>query len=377
MLEIQKALRAGVTYEELLAKYAIKHRRHGAHPNLVLLKYHQVDSPFAEKLVRECRGIVLDEADDWKVVARAFDKFFNHGEGHAAAIDWTTARVQEKVDGSMCCIFAYKGEWHVATTGTPDGSGDVNGVGTFAEYFWKTLDWYGNPFTMFDPVDGMCFFFELAGPANRVVVVHDRPHLTLLGGRRSWDREMTIDYTSAFLSAVGCEVPAVRSFGLQSFEELAASFATMSPLAQEGYVVVDAAFNRVKVKHPGYVALHHARGGMTKKAFVEIARSGEVSEVLTAFPEFRPLLEDAQRRVDGFVAEVSADYERLKDIEVQKDFAIEAVKTKCSGALFAVRAKKASSVRAFIATMRIENLMQLLGYKAEEAAEEAKEGEEA
>lgn len=366
-----------MTYDELLAKYAIKHRRHGIHKNLVLLKYHQTESPFAEQLVRECRGIVLDEADNWEVVSRAFDKFFNHGEGHAADIDWSTARVQEKLDGSLTCVFAYKGAWHVATSGTPDAAGDVNGVGTFAEYFWKTFDEYGNPFVMpapyIEPVDGTCFFFELMGPANRVVVVHDRPHLALLGGRLSWDQEMTIDMASAFLRATGCSVPTVRSFPLQSFEEVAKTFETMSPLSQEGYVVVDAAFRRVKVKHPGYVALHHMKGGMTKKAFVQVARSGEVSEVLAAFPEFKPLLEDARSRVDAFVAEIAADYERLKDIAEQKAFAIEAVKTRCSGALFAVRAKKASSVREFVANMRIENLMQLLGYKSEEVAEEPKE----
>jgi hypothetical protein len=52
-----------------------------------------------EPIVRESRGVILDEADDWRVVARAFDKFFNYGESGADEIDWGTARVQEKVDG--------------------------------------------------------------------------------------------------------------------------------------------------------------------------------------------------------------------------------------------------------------------------------------
>ena len=90
------------------------------YPNLVLFKYDQVNSPMDNPVVQECRGIILDEADDWRVIARPFTKFYNYGEPNAASIDWTTARVQEKVDGSLCAFYHYKGDWHVATTGTPD-----------------------------------------------------------------------------------------------------------------------------------------------------------------------------------------------------------------------------------------------------------------
>ena len=38
-------------------------------------------------IVQQARGIILDEAKDWKVVARPYDKFFNLGEGNAAPID--------------------------------------------------------------------------------------------------------------------------------------------------------------------------------------------------------------------------------------------------------------------------------------------------
>jgi hypothetical protein len=356
-LAIQAALRSGVTFEHLAEQYGIRARRHRHIEPLISFKYDQIASPFAEQIVRECRGIVLDESDDWRVVSRSFDKFFNHGEGHAAEIDWSTARVQEKADGSLCTVYWYGDAWHVATTGTPDGEGNVNATGaTFAEYFWATFRQWGHGVPPETPRN-LCFLFELMGPANRIVVVHPEPHLVLLAVRC---RE-TGDFLNEREWAPRLGAKAIRSFPLGSVEEIAESFASISPLSQEGYVVVDGTYNRIKIKHPGYVALHHAKDGLTEKAFIEIARSGETCEVITAFPEYAPLLESARDRVGAFVASLEADYAELRDIEGQKDFALKAVKTRCSSALFAVRSKKAESIRAFVRDMQIDKLAEYLG----------------
>ena len=64
---------------------------------LVMFKYSQFDSDFMNPLVRECRGIILDE-DTFDVVSYAFDKFGNYGEPYCPEIDWKTARVGEKLD---------------------------------------------------------------------------------------------------------------------------------------------------------------------------------------------------------------------------------------------------------------------------------------
>ncbi len=61
----------------------------------------------------------------------------------------------------------------------------------------------------------------------------------------------------------------------------------MSPLEQQGYVVVVAAWNRVKVKHPGHVALHFAGGlaGLRQlRVLADIACKVEAAEVVASFP---------------------------------------------------------------------------------------------
>ena len=120
--------------EALAETYAVKVVRHKTNPNLILFKYNQIASDMNLPIVQECQGVILDEADDWRVVGRAYSKFINYGEPNAAEIDWVTARVQEKVDGSLCMAFEYKGSWHVATTGSPDAGGPVgdNSEMTFA-----------------------------------------------------------------------------------------------------------------------------------------------------------------------------------------------------------------------------------------------------
>lgn len=357
-LHVQEYLRSGGTLESLTATLGINVKRHGKYPNLVLLKYNQIESPMANPIVQECRGIILDSDNNWNVVFHGMNKFFNYGEGHAAAIDWATARFQEKVDGSLMGLYFYNGAWEICSSGTPDASGDVNASGkTFRQYFQETLGDRFNSEAV--GVTDFNYWTELTGPANRVVVPHSTSGVTLLGARNvHTGKEVRPCEVSHFFPGV----PLAKEFPLRTIEDLMGTFSTMSPLQQEGYVVVDDNFNRIKVKHPGYVALHHAKDGMTTKAFVEIARTGEVSEVIAAFPEFKPLLDDAKSRYDELLASIEADYAKHKDIVVQKDFALAVKDSRCSAACFQLRAGRVKTMREFLAKCHIDIMMRMLGY---------------
>lgn len=155
------------------------------------------------------------------------------------------------------------------------------------------------------------------------------------------------------------KISPVRSFSLSNVEEIVSSFESISPVSQEGYIVVDKHLNRVKIKHPGYVALHHAKDGMGPKAFAEIARTGEVSEVIAAFPEFGAMLDDARAKYTSFVERCQAEYDRIKHIPVQKDFALEALKTPYSAAMFHMR--KGKELRELAKSVTIDTFMQWTG----------------
>lgn len=362
----QLVLRNGTTLEELSRTYNIKVSRHKAHPNLVQLKYDQIESPMGVPLVQQCRGIILDEADNWKCIARPMDKFFNHGEGHAATINWDNARVQEKLDGSLIILYYYKGNWEVATSGTPDASGSVYGYDfTFRELFWRV--WNGAGYRTDYLYPECTYMYELMTPYNRIVVPHKTNKIRLLAMRipETGEEIPVLDDDSIISDAEWYkDLPlTVRSFPLQSMDSVLATFRDMDGLNQEGYVIVDGDFNRIKVKHPGYVALHHLRSSFSPKNLLEIIRTGESTEFLTYFPEWQDTFNEISSRYEDLVSTIETAYEGIKHLESQKDFAIEATKAPFSGALFSMRKGQVKTVREYLANANIKHIVEHLKLK--------------
>lgn len=366
-LNIVNTLRSGTSLEQIKKDFGIISRRHTIHPNLVLLKYDQIESDFSLEIVRECRGLILDETNDWSVVSHSFSKFFNYGEIHAAKIDWNTASIFNKYDGSLIVAYHYKRNWEIQSSGSPDAGGNVNLTAeTFKEYFLRVAKKQMAIDSLADLSlnTDYCYYFELCGPLNRIVVNHRNEFIVSLGARNiKTGQEIQLGEISGLFP----NTPVAKSFSFSSQEEVLNSLSNLPPLEQEGYVICDKLFNRIKVKSPAYLVLHHMRDGLGIKSFVEISRSGETSEVETAFPEFLPQLEDARNRVQAFILELESDFEKIKHLSSQKEFALLACGSKCSSALFSLRANKVDSIKKFVGEMRIENLIFLLGYKKETA----------
>ena len=149
--------------------------------------------------VCECRGLVLDEADDFAVLAFPFAKFFNLCERHAAstraALDWPTARVYEKIDGSLLTLYFRRrhaaggggggggGRWLVASSKLPTAAGLLPGAEagrSFAAEFWAAFAEAG---MCLPSCTGCCYMFELTTPSHTIVVPHRRRRLRCLGAR--------------------------------------------------------------------------------------------------------------------------------------------------------------------------------------------------
>jgi hypothetical protein len=125
--------------DDLVAEYKIETSVVG---DLVSLRYNQIESPMHEPIVQECRGMVV-HLPSKEILAWPYNKFHNYGDRLAAEIDWSTASVLDKADGSLMILFwnPYVDQWQVASSGNPAAAGQVNDEGfTFAELFWKTFN---------------------------------------------------------------------------------------------------------------------------------------------------------------------------------------------------------------------------------------------
>lgn len=327
---------------QLTAVCGINVKQHPKYPELYHLAYDQLESPKGHPIVRECRGLILNSADNWAVVAYPFNRFANLGESWADQIDWNTVRVQEKVDGSMLIFWFYQGQWNVSTKGSPDAGGQVGDFGfTFADLFWKVFNGYsGNLVSLLD--QKITFVFELTSIFNRVVVQHKESALTFIGAR-----DISTDNYQE-ISVVECgkyfPIPVVKEYPLTSIKEIEAAALALDPMRNEGFVVVDAQFNRVKMKSPSYVMIHHLKDGFGQRRMIRLIQLGETSEVLSYFPEYLELFEEIKTKIDFLIETIESEYEAIKHLTDRKEFALEAVKSKNSGVLFALFLGKAISV---------------------------------
>ncbi len=252
--------------EILLREYKIKSRRDG---NLVIFNY-SYDCDFANPLVAEARGIIIDAAK-CEVVCWPFRKFGNHSEYYADKIDWENAVVLEKVDGSIMKLWFDKerGEWQFSTNGMIRAE-DAEVLGNPGLSYFKIVKEAENfkdiPFSLLSK--DKTYIFELVSPLTQVIVNYPRTMLYHIGTRSNISGLETNE-------DIGIIKP--KSFPLHSLEDCIAAAVALNEggndeVEAEGYVVLDKNFNRVKVKSPDYIMMHKlkANGIPSKSECIDI-----------------------------------------------------------------------------------------------------------
>lgn len=368
--------------------------------NLIMFKYSQIDSDFNNPIVRECRGLILDEKN-FEVVCHPFNKFGNYGESYCPNIDWKSCYVTEKLDGSLIKLTRIGDDILWSTNGTIDAfkANLADQIGCIAKSFgelawWAILENYrkARGLSVSDCIDpdivngwlksiikpGYTYMFELTSPFNKVVVTWHKTELHFIGCRDNVSGQ-EIFFGDHELSKI-FDIPKI--FPLRSVDECVKAASSLDVNA-EGYVVVDKNFNRVKIKSPTYVSLHHMKnnGVLSYARGIEIVRGNELSEVLTYFPEFKPHLEKIQSDYNNFITKVKESAvaldKWLKDngyadrpwlVETggvnRKDAAIWIQKNfKFPGLGFMLLDKKVNSVEEWAKNVTAKDLVKILGYK--------------
>jgi hypothetical protein len=357
-----------IALEKLKTAFGIDYKWHTVYPSLVLLKYNQLECSFTNPEVCECRGLILDSAEDWRVVAYPFNKFQNESHPLADKIDWKTARVQEKLDGSIISIYYYfkAREWQISTSGCPDGFNQIDDSGiTFRDLVLDCLDKQGLQRQYWDPY--FTYIFELTSPLNRVVVDHKEAKLTLIGVRSNVNfcEIATNDLERLRLCFNNNLPPIVQEYSLSDLDSCLKAAEKLNPLEHEGYVVVDADFNRVKIKSPAYVAIHHIKDSCSLSKMALVVRNGEYEEFLIAldsYPMHKARFLEIVERYKTLINTCVDTYSSIKDISNQKEFALLACQSEFNTVLFSMR-KTGKSVQQVLHDMLENTFLRLMGIK--------------
>jgi hypothetical protein len=393
MLKTIEFMMKNENWRELLSQkpYGLEIKDDG---DYTLLKYNPLESDYFEPIVQECRGLIIKtvtktalcmacegigEMDDqyfcldcgcqggegiittkeYVPVCVPFYKFFNVQEQFAHPIDWSTAKVQEKIDGSLIKVWA----GHISTSGTIDAFKAETGSAlypTFGDLFICALagDFYSDQaFEIIGSLDDKyTYMFEVVSPHIKNVVPYEKTDVYFLGARNMETmQEEDLD--------IGIQKPKVYS--LATLEDCLAS-ANALPFSEEGYVVVDANYNRVKIKSPAYVEAHHLRnnGVITYKRILSMLRMNAQDDFLIFYPEYGDVFKKVEDALSEYIMMLH-DYEYLFAIQLQKckskkEFALWAKDFPESGFLFALWDGKTSGRLDWIEKMTDEKLVELL-----------------
>lgn len=385
MLTIEKFIKENENWKELIqqAPYFLKIDEDD---DYILIKYDMVNSDFTQEIVNECRGIIIDKHTN-KAHALSFKKFFNIQEELHADIDWKTARVQEKVDGSKILYWynEYKNKWQVSTSGTLDAyKAQVNDSGiTFGQLFDTALlnsikagitDF--EKLHTFDEMLGKqyCYTFELVSPESRIVVPYKKTELYFIGVRNITDFK-ELRPTQLVLSDL---IKTPKSYPLHTLEDCLKATEKMG-FDEEGFVVVDDNWNRVKIKSPQYVLAHFNRmnNGASYSRILEMIEHGSDKDFLKIYPEYTEKFDKVKNAKESFFNKVLKSLYDFDFIGSRKE-AAELINTKYKDiSSFLFKYISTDLYKLFVNTewnkLPKNRKLKYLGFKEEKDADEFKE----
>lgn len=281
------------------------------------------------------------------------------------------------VHNSIIKIWNYKGKEVISTNGTIDANNAQLQVPfvdeeteleidnyfqlvlfTLKKMFSNGKDWserMGELFSKLDPKATQ--IFELCTPYNKVVVPHKDFKLYYLGSR---ENESGIEYYNIDIAQM---MPTPKQYAFFTKDEVIERASNL-PYDQEGYVVVDDKYNRIKVKSPAYVAIHHLRGeGVpSEKRILDLVRSGEDEEFLQYFPEYKDLYWRVKKKWSNLLNRTFADvqtYRELYEKADRKDLALWATHNCLIPAIiFSLRDGKIKNSYEFLEQQSSEKLLK-------------------
>lgn len=213
-----------------------------------------------------CRGLIVD--NEYNIVGRPFQKFFNLEEHQSDEIPNEPFQVFDKMDGSLGICFHYDGKWQIATRGSFNSEQAVKANEMLNT---KYVDWieYLHP--------NFTYLFEIIYPENRIICDYGKDEkLVLLAVINTKDGEDTPLFANQWPDIVQ------RYNGVNSLDKIK----YLENDTKEGVVLKFKSGFRVKCKFSEYVRLHKIITQVSSKSIWEYLSDGtSFNELLERVPD--------------------------------------------------------------------------------------------
>lgn len=274
----------------------------------------KIQTDYTDPVVQEARGIVLDMTTG-DVVCWPFRKFGNWQEPYADKIDWESARIVEKVDGSIVKLWFDKKQqdWVWSTNGmifAYNAPISITSARSFLSLIIDTVNYKEIPFKELDK--DCTYIFELTGQENKVVINYAVPELYYLGTRSNLTGREFSDGNGIFQHFRQPKTYKVKDASLEQVVALAKTLNPPRKCTNEGFVVVDKDYNRVKVKTAEYLYLHRMTSFSEKNIVKSLLDGMDPSELCKMVPKKSHIVMYYAYKIEEllFVADEIASYAR-------------------------------------------------------------------
>lgn len=308
------------TWEEQLKNKRIIIKKEGP---LAIFNY-GIKADFRDSIVQEARGIIINY-ETKEVVCWPFRKFGKYNDSYADKIDWSTAKVLEKIDGSIIKLWFNKleGKWIFSTNGIilaenahirrDDNRSFLDLIIATDQY--RLLKQYID-FGYLDK--NTTYIFELVSPENVICINYHKDVLFHIGTRNN----LTGEESSYTLS----NIPHPREYCLNNLEECitASNFANsigggkISACTNEGFVVVDANFNRIKIKTPIYSIIHNIVSGsdVSRKLLITLIHDKriDIESMCEEFPDIAHIMRYYSFKYDELIYQMNLFINKSREI---------------------------------------------------------------
>lgn len=343
-LLIQSLLRKGESFMKIADDYNIEVQQHPKFPQL--LWFGNGGSNLQEPLARQCRGLVLDQHDNWNVAARPLDHIPEWSEPGARKLNQSNLRVLDKIDGHSCYLYYYDG-WQLGSNRNVDASEMIPGLNqTLAEVFWATFQ--DSPGYKLPPASfGNCtFIWEITGKyLTRVAYksvegIGGGNRLTLTGVRSNASGEETdpANFCNQGIRPYHAAYEDPTSF--KNLKDILDAVVDCGLSYSEGVVVVDDKWNRVAVTHPEYNTARNLREQLSLEWIINNTRAKKHTSIYPYAPDWMPLQAMVARSYSDLIQRIVKARETLKDVVEDQEFVEEAKHYPFSSILLKLRFKE-------------------------------------